>query len=77
MWLFPLIIWQKAENIRWIVQISLIAEFANSIFLAYSEGWQNGTPFVYILTTGSLAMWIINEKIKNNRRIKCFKLRED
>ena len=69
MWLFPLIIWQKAENIRWIVQISLIAEFANSIFLAYSEGWQNGTPFVYILTTASLAMWIINEKIRNKRKI--------
>lgn len=77
MWLFPLIIWQKAENIRWIIQISLIAEFANSIFLAYTERWTNGTPFVYILTTASLAMWIINEKIKNNRKIKCFKLRED
>ena len=45
MWLFPLIMWQKAENIRWIPQIALTSQFANSIFLTYGEGWQNGTPF--------------------------------
>lgn len=70
MWLFPLIIWQKEENIKWIIQISLTAEFANSVFLAYSEGWQNGTPFVYILTTLSLVMYIVNIKNKEKRRKK-------
>ena len=64
MWLFPLLIWQKAENIKWIPQIALISEFANSIFLTYGEGWQNGVPFTFILFVGSLGMWIVNQKLK-------------
>lgn len=64
MWLFPLLIWQKADNIKWIPQIALISEFANSIFLTYGEGWQNGVPFTFILFVGSLGMWIVNQKLK-------------
>lgn len=64
MWLFPLLIWQSAENIRWIPQIALISEFANSIFLTYGEGWQKGTPFTFVFIVGSLGMWIVNEKLK-------------
>lgn len=63
-WLFPFLIWQKAENIRWIPQIALISQFANSIFLTYGEGWRNGTPFTFIFIVGSLGMWIINEKMR-------------
>ena len=65
-WLFPLIIWQSANNIRWIPQIALISEFANGVFLTYGEGWQNGIPFTFILFIGSLGMWIVNQKIKKN-----------
>lgn len=66
-WLFPLLVWQRAENIRWIPQIALMSEFANGIFLTYGEGWQNGIPFVFVLTVGSLVIWIVNSKIKSRR----------
>lgn len=62
LWLFPLLMWQKAEDILWIPQIAIISEFANSVFLTYGEGWQNGTPFTFILIVGSLGIWIINQK---------------
>lgn len=69
-WLFPLLIWQKAEDIKWIPQMAIISEFANSIFLTYGEGWINGIPFVFVFYVGSLSMWIINAKVKNKLRIK-------
>lgn len=64
MWLFPLLMWQSAENIKWIPQIALMSEFANSIFLTYGEGWRNGTPFTFMLVVGSLGIWIINQKLQ-------------
>ncbi len=67
MWLFPLLIWQKAEMIRWIPQVAIISEFANSIFLTYGEGWKNGIPFTFVLWVGALSTWIINEKVKKLR----------
>ncbi len=66
-WLFPLLMWQRAENIKWIPQIAIMSEFANSIFLTYGEGWQNGIPFTFILIVGSLAMWIINQKTRRKK----------
>lgn len=69
-WLFPLLMWQKAEDIKWIPQIAIISEFANSIFLTYGEGWINGIPFVFVLYVGSLGMWIINAKVKNKKQIR-------
>lgn len=65
MWLFPLLMWQKAEMILWIPQVGLISEFANSIFLTYGEGWKNGIPFIFVLWVGALSAWIVNDKIKN------------
>lgn len=71
LWLFPLLMWQSSENIRWIPQIAIISEFANSVFLTYGEGWQNGTPFTFVFIVGSLGVLIINQKIKEiNRRRK-------
>lgn len=67
MWLFPLLMWQKAEYIRWIPQIALMSEFANSIFLVYGEGWQNGTPFTFVFVVGSLGIWIVNQKLIKSR----------
>lgn len=68
MWLFPLLMWQSAENIRWIPQIALMSEFANSIFLTYGEGWRNGTPFTFVFVVGSLGIWIINQKLKQKTK---------
>ena len=64
--------WQKTENIKSIIGISLMSQFANMVFLLYDEGWTNGTPFTFIFITGSLLIIIINEKIRKNRQIKCF-----
>lgn len=72
LWLFPLLLWQRAENIRWIPQIAIISQFANAIFLTYGEGWKNGTPFTFVFIVGSLGIWIINENIKRNKRRKNF-----
>lgn len=52
MWLLPLLMWQKSDNIKLIVQLSLIVEFANSVFLASSENWKNGTPFTFFIVLG-------------------------
>lgn len=66
MWLFPLLMWQDSKNIKLIVQISLISQFANSIFLAYTEDWRNGTPFTFFMLLGvTICMYL------NNRKKKC------
>lgn len=67
LWIFPFIIYQKKEEIIWIPQMAIMAELANSVFLTYSEAWQNGVPFTFIFIVGSLMLWIISEK-RNNRR---------
>lgn len=71
MWLFPCLMWQKSDDIRLIIQISLISQFANSVFLIYGEGWRYGTPFVFILWIGICIAKIIIDKdriklLKNN-----------
>lgn len=70
LWLFPLLMWQKAEVIKWIPQIAMISAFANSIFLLNGEGWKNGTPFTFVLWVGSVGIWMVNEKIKQQKRKK-------
>lgn len=52
MWLFPLMMWQKKKMIQFVVQISLISQFANSVFLINGEGWRNGTPFTFFMLLG-------------------------
>ena len=64
MWLFPCLIWQKAEDIKLIIQISLISQFANSIFLTYGEGWRYGTPFVLFMVIGTLVAVLYNTRVK-------------
>lgn len=66
MWLFPCLIWQKAEDIKLIIQISLISQFANSVFLTYGEGWRYGTPFTFCMITGVLISIIYNTRMKQN-----------
>ena len=52
MWLFPLMMWQTKGNIQLIIQISLVSQFANSVFLMNGEGWRNGTPFTFFMILG-------------------------
>ncbi len=65
LWLFPLLIWQKADDIKLIVQMSLISQFANGVFLTYGEGWQNAVPFVFIMLLGILIVVFCNTRFKN------------
>lgn len=68
MWLFPCLMWQKAEDIKLIIQISLISQFANSVFLVYGEGWRYGTPFTFFMITGTLIVVLCNTRMK--KRLK-------
>ncbi len=52
MWLFPLIMWQRKRVIQIVIQIALISQFANSVFLFNGEGWRNGTPFTFFMLLG-------------------------
>ena len=70
MWLFPLMIWQKSFNIKLIIQISLVSQLANSIFLAYTEGWKNGTPFTFLMLLGTTICIYFNSKKTKKRSIK-------
>ena len=56
MWLFPLMMWQNKDMIQFIIQISLISQFANSVFLINGEGWRNGTPFTFFMVLGTLGV---------------------
>ena len=73
MWIFPCFIWQKAQNIKAVIGISIISQFANSIFLIYTEKWDNGSPFTFTFITGSLLMVIINQRLHQHRQVQCFK----
>lgn len=64
MWLFLCLMWQKADDIKLIIQISLISQFANSVFLIYGEGWIYGTPFTFFMVLGTLIAVLYNTRIK-------------
>ena len=68
MWLFPCLIWQKSEDIKLIIQISLISQFANSVFFMYGEGWRNGTPFTFLMVLGTLAVVLYDTR--RSKRVK-------
>ena len=67
MWLFICLIWQKADIIKLITVISILSQFANSVFLMYNENWRYGTPFVFIMALGGLTTVIINQNIRKIR----------
>ena len=52
MWLFPVMMWQRKEILELVIQIALISQFANSVFLVNGEGWRNGTPFTFFMLLG-------------------------
>lgn len=64
MWLFPCLIWQKSKVIMLTIQISLASQFANTVFLAYGEGWTYGTPFTFLFIVSTLVSYIIYRERK-------------
>lgn len=64
MWIFPFIIWQKADIIKTMIGMSIISQFANCIIIMYEENWHYGTPFIFTLIVGTLMYYIVQ---KNNR----------
>ena len=62
MWIFPCLIWQRAKIIRLTMEVSLISQFANGVFLTYSEGWRYGTPFTFIFVVATLVVYIITNE---------------
>ena len=70
MWLFPLMMWQKKKMIQFVVQIALISQFANSVFLINGEGWRNGTPFTFFMLLGIFVCFNVTD-------IKCNKTKND
>ena len=69
MWLFPLMMWQKKEIIRFAMQIALISQFANCVFLLNGEGWRNGTPFTFFMVLGTLGTVLKVHWGRKNKRI--------
>ena len=73
MWLFPLMMWQKKKMIQFVVQIALISQFSNSVFLINGEGWRNGTPFTFFMLLGiciclNLGEFKLRTRFKNRKR---------
>ena len=70
MWLFPLMMWQKKDIMQIVIQISLISQFANSVFLINGEGWRNGTPFTFLMVLGICICLIFRNNFQRNRKIE-------
>ena len=70
MWLFPLMMWQKKKMILFVVQIALISQFANSVFLINGEGWKNGTPFTFFMLLGIFVCLNLRNSFPNLRKPK-------
>ncbi len=70
MWLFPFIMWQKKEVIQFVVQIALISQFANAVFLINGEGWRNGTPFTFFMILGIFVCLNLKNIFQKTRKSK-------
>ncbi len=70
MWLIPFMLYQKASNIKLIIQTGLISMYANSVFLIYGENWRYGVQFYLILIIGMILFYLYNNKNKIKKHIK-------
>ena len=62
MWLCPIMMWQKSRDIKLIVQMQILTQIANSIFIMYTESYKYGVPFFFIFVVGTLICIIKNKK---------------
>ena len=74
MWLMPIFMWQNSNNVKVLVLMGIISEFANAVFMLNGEGYVFGTPFILIMYTAILGSALIIEKLANKRKIKAFKV---
>lgn len=74
MWLVPVIIWQKSDNIKLITQMQIMTLVANIVFLIYSEKYVYGVPFFCIFVIGILCCIIYNKNKRINRIKSCIKI---
>ncbi len=74
MWLMPIFMWQNSNNVKVLVLMGIISEFANAVFLLNGEGYVFGTPFILIMYTAILGSALTIEKLANKRKIKAFKV---
>lgn len=65
MWLFGAIMWQKSAMIKEIIGISILSQFANSIFMIYSEYYPVGMGFILIIIIGAIIIALCNYYKKN------------
>lgn len=63
-WLSAFMIWQKAKNIKLIVQMQVLMLFANIVFLVYSESYIYVKYYFYILVVGIFICYIKNSSKK-------------
>lgn len=72
MWLLPVFMYLKANNLKVIVATGILAEFANIVFLLNGEGFIYGTPFILAMYIAILVFAVAVEKKSQKRKIKCF-----
>ncbi len=70
MWLFPLMMWQRKRMIQLVVQIALISQFSNSVFLINGEGWKNGTPFTFFMLLGIFMCFNVSDILHSSKKKK-------
>ena len=64
-------IWQKASDIKLIVQMQILLLFANIVFLMYSEYITYGIPFFISYIIGILICTIVNSNFMKNQILQC------
>ena len=69
-WLFATIMWQKPYMIKTIIQISLITEIANSVYMYKTEWFKYDIYFYGIIIVLSLCWMILADKNLNRKGIE-------
>ncbi len=67
-------IWQRAQNIKLIIQIQILLLFTNMVFLIYSEKYIYGQYFFVSLVIGVVLCAIYNSKFLKRQRLKVKKI---
>lgn len=72
LWIYSVLVWQKAKNINLIIQVTMLTQFANTIFLVYGEGWKNGTPFAFVMFVGFFVFALLNQYNREYRKKRIY-----
>ena len=72
LWIYSVLVWQKSKNIKLIIQVTMLTQFANAIFLLNGEGWQNGTPYTFVMWLGLATIALANQYLREIRKKRIF-----